>query len=396
MRGDGRVANKCWSMFVYPWDLLDEGISRALHKIREMDIDRILLAVSYHAGKFYLPHNPLKTIYYHDSGSVYFTPQLTKYGALKPMPGEAYQHYKAARQSHEPLDLLHAVIAEAHACGLEVYAWVVGLHNSRLGTQYPEVTVRNAFGESYRHALCPAHEESRHYALQMIKDLASGYDLDGFVLESFDYMGMLHGDHHELIGASDPGRLEQWLGLCFCDRCKHGAAERGIDVDGLQQEVRIAIDRIGKWKQPEFGAMDELQQFQKVRAHFVETLYSAVRETVLSSGRTIPVLSTLWLAGGANPGFYGVNIAQISRHLDGWIACYPSSEANVGPFINTVRQQLGDAPFAAGIRMIAPETIEPDQIQRYIQAYRVENIGNLCFYNYGLASVAVLEQIKEE
>ncbi|GIQ68807.1 hypothetical protein DUZ99_13785 [Xylanibacillus composti] len=391
------MAGKRWSMFVYPWDLYDEGISRALHRIKAMDIDRILLAVSYHSGKFFLPHNPQKTIYYHDSGSIYFTPDLTSYGVLKPATGEAYRQYMANRQPDEAPDLLQAVLAEAHACGLEVYAWVVGLHNSRLGTQFPMVTVRNAYGESYRHALCPAHEECRHYAVQMIDDLASGYEgLDGIVLESFDYMGLLHGDHHELIAVPEPDRLEALLGLCFCDRCKSGAAERGIDADELQRKVRLAVERIGKCEAPELESTDELlQAYMDMRARFVEALYSSVRETVLSRGKPLPVWSTLWLAEGANPALYGVNTASLSRYVDGWIACYPSNESNVSAFAESVRQQLGDAPFAAGIRMIAPETVSPDQMQRYIRAYQKEDVRDLCFYNYGLASEAVLEQIRE-
>ena len=34
--------------------------------------------------------------------------------------------------------------------GLAVNAWMVLLHNTRLGEAYPDVTVENAFGDRYR------------------------------------------------------------------------------------------------------------------------------------------------------------------------------------------------------------------------------------------------------
>ena len=76
------------SIFVYPWDLIDAGVHVTLERIRGMAFNHISLAVSYHGGKFLLPHNPKKTVYYHPSGRVYFTPRLERYKTLRPVPGE--------------------------------------------------------------------------------------------------------------------------------------------------------------------------------------------------------------------------------------------------------------------------------------------------------------------
>jgi hypothetical protein len=47
------------SVFIYPWDLGDEGFESVFHHVREdMGLNGITIAVSYHAAKLQLPHNP--------------------------------------------------------------------------------------------------------------------------------------------------------------------------------------------------------------------------------------------------------------------------------------------------------------------------------------------------
>ena len=45
--------------------------------------------------------------------------------------------------------------------GLKLVSWTVCAHNTRLGLLHPECTVRNCFGDSYPHALCPANDQVR-------------------------------------------------------------------------------------------------------------------------------------------------------------------------------------------------------------------------------------------
>lgn len=400
------MAGQVWSMFAYPWDLADEGIEPALDRIRLLGVNRLLLAVSYHAGKFLLPHNPRKKLYYHDSGRIYFTPNWPLYGKLKPVVGDAFREY--GRSSGEPggADLLEAVARAARARGMEVYAWVVGFHNSRLGQEHPEAAVRNAYGEPYRHALCPSGGEARHYVLQMIADLADRYELDGIVLESIEYMGMLHGDHHEIIGVPDPAKLDKLLGICFCDGCRASAELLGVDVESCARHVRTEVERLlagspdlsdtldapGSAKS---GRTEQLNRYLAMRVRTIEDIYRQIRRAADKSGRPVAVYSTLWLAHDADPVFHGVDPARVNPYVDGWIACYPSAASGVRGFVEHARRIIGEAPIHGGVRMLAPETVAPQDVRRYAEAFASEGIRDLCFYNYGLASEAVLAELPQ-
>jgi hypothetical protein len=46
------------SMWIYPWDLVDEGYDQVLPLLRAHGLTSISLATAYHAGKFLSPHNP--------------------------------------------------------------------------------------------------------------------------------------------------------------------------------------------------------------------------------------------------------------------------------------------------------------------------------------------------
>lgn len=382
------------SMFAYPWDLYDEGIPAALERIKELGIDRILLAASYHSGKFFLPHNPRKKIYYHGSGKIYFTPDISKYGLLKPDFGDAYLEFRE-RSGSGAADLLDEILGAAQSLGLEVYAWVVGFHNSRLGAEFPQYTVHNAFGESYRHALCPSMREPRRYVLQMIDDLARHYPLDGIVLESYDYMGMFHGDHHEIIATSCPNDLEKLMGICFCEGCRKNAEASGIDAEQLQSAVRNAVLRMcDKGEMADFGSMEGMESYLEMRELVVEGIYGEAKGLLHRSGRSVRLFSTLWMAGGADPRLSGVEPRRLDKYVDGWIVCYPSAPTDVPRFLARARRCVSESKLHGGIRLLPPETTSSEQVQRYAEAYGKEQVHRLCYYNYGLASNVVLDRLK--
>ena len=75
------------TIFTYPWDLHDEGIDRALDIIVEgAGLKGVSLAVSYHISTYFLPHNPVRKLYYGEHGAVYFHPQEELYSKTKIRP----------------------------------------------------------------------------------------------------------------------------------------------------------------------------------------------------------------------------------------------------------------------------------------------------------------------
>lgn len=383
------------TIFIYAWDLLDEGIEPVLNKLKEMGVTGIAVTAAYHSGKFLLPHNPHRKIYYHPYSSVYYNVNTTKYGQLLPRAGEAFeQHRSASRGTGTSGDLLTLICHHAKALQMEVYAWVVGFHNSYLGEAFPEFTVRNAFGESYRHALCPAHKETQQYVKAILSDLAEGYDLDGFVLESFDYPGMLHGDHHELVCSARKDELERLLGLCFCNQCMANARAAGIDADRFRQEIAHAAETVANSREPVTAtSLPQYMQFIQMREDTVDAVFAQCRSIVDGSGKPLQMLSTLWMAYGAEPGLYGMNPRRLDRYIDQWVACYPSSAEDTVPFVDRALQSVPRHKLAAGVRMIEPEITAPEHLDGYLNAYAKAGVNDLFFYNYGLASREIVERL---
>lgn len=216
-------------LYVYAWDFIDEGLDEVLERIRSLGMDGIAMAVSYHAGKFILPHNPNRRVYFPEDGTVYFRPRAGYYpGPIRPEPASILGSG----------DILAEVADGCKRFGLSLTAWTVCMHNTRLGTNHPEFTARNAFGDHYLYCLCPAQPAASEYALGMIRDLTENYDLDTVFLEALGYMGFAHGFHHEIYGVGLNACQESLLSLCFCDACAAKAAESGIDAGRVAEIVR--------------------------------------------------------------------------------------------------------------------------------------------------------------
>jgi len=219
--------SKC--LYVYAWDFIDEGTDAVLERIKSLGIDGIAMAVTYHAGRFILPHNPKRRVYFPEDGTAYFRPRDRYYsGPIKP---------KTASMLGSG-DTLAEVAEGCKRFGLSLTAWTVCLHNTRLGTQHPEFTARNAYGDHYLYCLCPAQPPAAEYALGLVEDLTANYSLDTIFLEALGYMGFAHGFHHEISAVRLNASQEALLSLCFCDACAARAAESGIDAAHIAGIVR--------------------------------------------------------------------------------------------------------------------------------------------------------------
>ena len=155
-----------YTVYAYPWNLSLENYRYRLDEILSLGLQGISLAVSYHAGKFIQPRSTRHRVYVPEDGVIYFRPRAT-YGRIKP----------AISCLLEQGDVLGYL---GKTEGLLLNAWTVLLHNTRLGMQYPEVTVNNAFGNGYVYSLCPAHPEVRDYAVTLCRDLTEHYPV-GFL-----------------------------------------------------------------------------------------------------------------------------------------------------------------------------------------------------------------------
>src|SRR5579864_2884848 len=73
------------AIYTYAWDLADAGPANATRRFRSLGLDTVTIAGSYHAGKFLRPHGESGKVYFPEDGTIYFKPDLSRYGAIKPV-----------------------------------------------------------------------------------------------------------------------------------------------------------------------------------------------------------------------------------------------------------------------------------------------------------------------
>ena len=236
------IANKqSYSIWIYPWDLKDEGIDKVCFYLQDLGYTSLSLATSYHAGKILLPHNPKKKVYFLEDGTVYFHPEKKLYGRLKPLKNSLLNNS----------DILKTICKSAQKHKLLVNAWTVCLHNSRLGFLYPDCCIQNAFGDYYYTSLCPSNPHSKKYVIGLCNNLAYNYPIQSIELESFDYMGYEHGYHHEKNLVHLPEYISLLMSLCFCKSCQRQANKLQIPFSKIQNTLKAQLKdyfQTGKFK----------------------------------------------------------------------------------------------------------------------------------------------------
>ncbi len=60
------------AIYSYAWDLAETGVPAAAREFRDLGLDTITIAGSYHAGKFMRPHGKSGKVYFPEDGTVYF------------------------------------------------------------------------------------------------------------------------------------------------------------------------------------------------------------------------------------------------------------------------------------------------------------------------------------
>src|SRR5438876_230639 len=114
--------------YVFAQDLHDEGLEAVLANLQQRGgLNSVTMAAAYHHSRDVFPHNPRHKVVFLEGGSVYFHADPSRYAATRLKPYVA----DIARDT----DWLARLVEAARARELSVNAWIVFLHNSRLGFQ---------------------------------------------------------------------------------------------------------------------------------------------------------------------------------------------------------------------------------------------------------------------
>lgn len=383
------------SAWTYPWDVQDLGLDTVTEELRDRaGLNRISLAGSYHAGRFLQPRSPRRTTFSPEDGTIYFRPDATRWAKTRLQP-------KVASVLAER-DVLRDLVTAKDRTGLSVAAWTVCLHNSRLGSAYPDIATESVFGERYPHALCPSHPDVRNYVCTLVEDLTHGCRVDAVELETIGFMGYAHGLHHEKDGVGLTAEDDLLLSLCFCVHCRAGAAKAGVDVgkaaatarDWLLESFGRAVPAprlpgLAQGGLAAFAPWSALQAYLLWRRLPVMSLIADIR------ARAHPD-SAIYLIDLAAGWLGGVDHSVLRDACDGLILCaYDMAPAEITRQTIAARQALGaDRYLGTGLRVFYPEVSGSDALRASVAAAMAGGAEGANFYNYGLIPAPRLDWIK--
>ncbi|SPL97222.1 unnamed protein product [[Actinomadura] parvosata subsp. kistnae] len=210
--------------YLYPWDVV--GDPSAPGRLADLGVQTVALAAMYHSTRAATP--------YHPAHRVLDVPYPAFYLPIRP---SSWSRLVPATPTWTPADAYLQARDALKAVGLQVHAWTVLTHNSHLGSAHPDLVVRNAFGDPYPYALCPAHEDVIEYCEHLVQEILEVAEPDGLILEACGPMGFGHQSVHEKTSGADwtPADIDL-LSLCFCTSCAP------LYPEPTRATVRAAID----------------------------------------------------------------------------------------------------------------------------------------------------------
>jgi hypothetical protein len=218
--------------YAYPWDF--PGDPAAVDRARTLGLDAVAVAAAYHTVRAASPLHPGRR-----------TTDASYAACYVPVRKEAWRGRRlrpAPPTWVDSPDSFGVARDALRATGLQAHAWTVLTHNSRLGREHPDLTVRNAFGEGYLYALCPSAEEVAEYCGLLAQEVVLTGQPDGLVLEACGPLGIVHGGHHDKTDLAGWTKVEQrLLSLCFCTACRRRYADAGLDPARISALVRQAL-----------------------------------------------------------------------------------------------------------------------------------------------------------
>ncbi len=379
------------SLWIYLWDLVDEGYGTVLERLRENGLTSLSLATAYHAGKFLAPHNPRRKVIFLEDGTVSFSPNASLYGRFRPAP------HSLVGQGHD----LRRVRFAAQQYGLDTRSWVVCCHNTPLGLRYPDITVQTAFGDSLPQNLCPSNDDVRAYLRALVRDVAS-YEVDTIELEALQFQGYTHGFHHEREGIPLTPPVRFLLGLCFCPSCARRAMAMSVPFDRLHAYVTNALS--GYFADPSGSPAARLASLEDLPADLFAP-FLAWRESVIVSltselceavGPGGPPLRPLIGIDPAARTMAGVNPAELAKVTGGiLLLAYRKEGAEIRPEIDRVRSGIGAAELRIGMQLGLPETGGKAEFLSRMATCLEAGVTQFNYYNYGLVPLANLGWIRQ-
>lgn len=390
------------SVWIYLWDLIDEGVPQVLDRLQDNNIKGINVAVNYHSGRFFLPHNPKRKLHFPEPGALYIQPDPSWYDNSKIKPPISKF---ASKEIWEELR------KETLKRNMTLTAWSLALHNSYIGFNYTESNVVNAFGDYDPTGLCPANKDVRKYLVDFYTDLSKNYDFDNILIESLEFMPFRHGYHHEVIGVPVSATEDFFMSLSFSEAICEEAKSNGIDIDAVRSYVRnkcnegFAKPFDGKvemtWEEIASAVDGQMKAYLDLREDLIASLLKDISSAIsVNSNAKISVLDfgPLYPLGPNGVSWQsGANIENIANFADEIHPTFyfPEIEvlrSKVDEYVNTLNKVSQKIDVVPAIRAILPQVGSQESLQNQVDCLRPYSAG-MTFYNYGFMAYETLDWI---
>ncbi|MDP2884921.1 MAG: hypothetical protein Q8P51_07870 [Ignavibacteria bacterium] len=387
-RSIGSSADYSGSMWIYLWDLVDEGYEKVLRNLSENGLTSISLATAYHAGKFLAPHNPKRKVVFLEDGTVYFKPDPKMYGRIHPRINSLVKAGHGLEKAKKAADKF----------GFKTRAWVVCCHNTPLGMTYPDIASESAFGDKLYHNLCPSNDDVRRYIRSLVSDIAS-HGVDAIELEALQFQGYAHGYHHEREGIELNSAARFLLGLCFCPSCIKRAQSTRLDLAPIRRFTKQTLEA---WFADPAATAEKYPALDKLPSDLFDPMLEW-RKSVISS-----FVEEVAVGGRGSKLRQMVSVDPLARKL---VSVDPAASAKVTGGIlalgyvkdgvalleplKSLQASIGRAKITLGLQVGLPESGGKKEFLSKISTAKELGVNSFNFYNYGFIPSQNLTWIKE-
>ncbi|NHI16543.1 hypothetical protein [Microbacterium excoecariae] len=358
---------------LYPWDVV--GDPGAADRFAATGATGAAVASVYHSVRAATPRHPRHRVVDAASAAIYVPRDDAVWAGRRLRPREA-----TPWAGEDAYRLAEKALTRA---GLEVEPWVVLTHAAAVGSENPDVAVRNAFGDTYPYALCPTSGEVRDYAALLAGQAARFSRADRMMVEACGPLGFGHFGHHEKTqGADWSADDEALLSVCFCAACEGAYRREGADPRELRERVRGAV---GDPARAQAALADLAPVVLAVRSAARAALAADVREATIAHGVT-----TLAFHAQPDPWATGPFAAPegILEHADEVVL--PGHDALRGPGAVAALRARGFAGPVSGYLNALP----PATTAAIADAWpRATHLDGIYVYHAGLVSDARLDAV---
>lgn len=304
------------------------------------------VAYAYHGGRLYLPRHAQQRVLELPSSAVYFDVDTSRFGTLQPHP-------------HGPMPRW----GKPHA------AWLVICHNDALGLANPDCCIRNAYGDVYSYALCPANPATAEYAVELCRQASLQQDVVELDLEALSFMGFDHQGLHDKRGVVLKARELELLSVCFCDFC--GPQYRHLQIP-VRNAEEVDLEPVCQW-----------------RRHVLLDLLNRIRSACPHTRINLRVAPDRHFTGGKS-GFDRNDLHSLAPSVDAITLTFFGAPIQQ---IRSTLEALPPLPFPvhAGFVFHAPDCLTDEQRSERLRGIQHAGIEHVAVYSWSLADSAAMQ-----